>query len=111
MARSASQSMNNKQEREMMSKVANCEERGILIMHRTHESSQFNDESEANLLNCFRELTIGQVECDANAHTAITVYSKKVEEVDMFRACRKIKRGMSSLSTSASQSLSNRDIS
>ena len=91
----------------MMRKVASSEEGGMLIVHRAHESSQFNDETEANLLNCFRELTIGQVGCDANAHAAITVYSKKVGEVDTFRACRKINRGMSS----PSPSLSNRDIS
>ena len=101
--------MNNKQEQEMMSKVANCEEGGILIVHRAHASNQsVNDETEANLLNCFRELTIGQVGCD-NAHAAITVYSNKVEEVDTFRACRKINRGMPS--PSASPSASNRDIS
>ena len=102
--------MNNKQEQEMMSKVANCEEGGILIVHRAHASNQsVNDETEANLLNCFRELTIGQVGCD-NAHAAITVYSKK-EEVDTFRACRKINRGMPSASPSPSPSASNRDIS
>ena len=108
--------MNNKQEQEMMSKVANCEEGGILIVHRAHASSQVNDETEANLLNCFRELTIGQVGCD---NAAITVYSNKVEEVDTFRACRKINRGMPSpspspspsASASASPSASNRDIS
>ena len=100
--------MDNKQEQEMMSKVANCEEGGILIVHRA--SNRVNDETEANLLNCFRELTIGQVGCD----NAITVYSNK-EEVDTFRACRKINRGMPSASPSPSPSpspsASNRDIS
>ena len=102
--------MNNKQEQEMMSKVANCEKGGILIVHKA--SSQVNDETEAKLLNCFRELTIGQVGCD---NAAITVYSNKVDEVDTFRACRKINRGMPSPSPSASPSpspsASNRDIS
>ena len=97
--------MNNKQEQEMMSKVANCEEGGILIVHRASNQS-VNDETEANLLNCFRELTIGQVGCD----NAITIYSNK-EEVDTFRACRKINRGMPSASPSPSPSASNRDIS
>ena len=93
--------MSNNQGQKMMKVTNSGEER--LIVHGAHASGQFNDETEANLLNCFRELAIGQVGCDINVHAAMSVYSDKVEEVDTIRACRKINRGMSSLS--------NRDIS
>ena len=71
--------MSNNQGQKMMKVTNSGEER--LIVHGAHASGQFDDETEATLLNCFRELAIGQVGCDINVNAAKGVYSEKVYSI------------------------------